>query len=53
MAERIVKAQIGAVKFAFIAPTTTATNRDAFAAAPTGPGANGLNSDFFIREIAG
>ncbi len=53
VAERIVKAQIGAVKFAFISPTIGATNRDAFGAAPTGPGATGLVSDFFLREIAG
>ncbi len=53
VAERIVKAQIGAVKFAFIAPITGATNRDAFAAAPTVPGASGLASDFLLREIGG
>ena len=49
VAEQILKAQIGAVKFAFTKGQRTPT--DAFAAAPTGPGATGLASDFFIREI--
>ncbi|MEQ1862434.1 MAG: hypothetical protein ABMA13_21155, partial [Chthoniobacteraceae bacterium] len=46
VAQQIGKAQIGAVKFKFGKLTA-----DAFAAAPTGPGATGLLSDFFLRDL--
>lgn len=48
-AEQIVKAKIGSVVFKFDKGERDAA--DAFAAAPTGPGATGLVSDFFIREV--
>ncbi|MEQ1862430.1 MAG: hypothetical protein ABMA13_21130 [Chthoniobacteraceae bacterium] len=47
VAERIGKAKVGARTFAF----TKGATPEAFFAAPTGPGATGLASDFFIREI--
>ena len=49
VAEQIGKAKIGARKFVFDKGERDAA--DAFAAAPTGPGASGLVSDFFLREI--
>ncbi len=52
VAEQIGKAQIGAVKFKFIlGPDTATTAPDVFTIGPTGPGATGLLSDFFLREI--
>jgi len=50
VAEQIGKAKIGAVSFKFDQGERDAG--DAFAIGPTGPGATGLVSDFFIREIS-
>ena len=46
IAERIGKAKVGGRTFAF-----TPAAAEGFFAAPTGPGATGLSSDFTIREI--
>ncbi len=49
VAEQILKAKIGTVVLKFDKGERDAA--DAFALAPTGPGATALASDFFIREI--
>jgi autotransporter-associated beta strand protein len=49
VAEQIAKAKIGQTIFKFDSGERDAA--DAFAAAATGPGATGLTSDFFLREI--
>ena len=49
MAEQIVRAQIGALVFAFKPGASTPS--DFFSAAPTSPGGTSLASDFFIGEI--
>jgi hypothetical protein len=49
VAEQITKAKIGKATFKFDVGARDAA--DAFAAASTGPGATGLASDFFLREI--
>lgn len=49
VAEQISKAKIGKAAFKFDKGERDAA--DAFAAASTGPGATGLASDFFLREI--
>jgi autotransporter-associated beta strand protein len=52
VAEQILKAKIGAVKFVFVkGPDTATTDPDVFAIAPTAPGVLGLPFDFFLREI--
>lgn len=49
VAEQILKAKIGTRTFVFDKGERDAA--DAFAAAPTGSGATGLASDFFLREV--
>jgi len=52
VAEQINKAKVGGVSFKFVkGPDTASTAPDVFALAANGPGATGLLSDFFLREI--
>jgi autotransporter-associated beta strand protein len=53
VAERILKAQVGSRVFAFKPDTASGPSREAFFAAPSGPGAGQENPafDFMIREL--
>jgi hypothetical protein len=49
VAEKVVAASVGKAVFKFDVGARDAI--DAFALSPTGPGATGLTSDFFLREV--